>query len=478
MTKTRITLVTVMLWLLANAATVLAQVPTAEEAFNQLLAGGDPANPVTEITGDGTVQADTELITVGTLGGNDNAYMLFSDNNTGDVYLTFRGDDSETINAWSEMTNGAFTTREETVLFVFKTTVIDQQSWTVSSASPAPMSTGSASGNIAGFIFDQAWEQQWGETAPVLDTWGGGPYGVFLGSASGSTYTGDPGNLSDPTEWTIVRIPRREPVPPNQPLPPGVPPHDSWMNNLQTPQPLPTFFPTPRPTPGPTNTPFVPPTPAPPPTRPPEPPPANCPPMDISQGDAKLTLSDAPGHPVVIGQDKTKRGVDLCVTVSNPPVIKTYWTWESECLREVWDEGEPGVEGDEEKVCVEERWYCDEHQEVYPDPIVMDTVNMGMTLSGDSIAWIEGELARRYPGARVINGSFNRLAPPGGWNAGLRADGTFTLGGCKRRIPVEDPGTWWDSFSATTTGTPYTRPRGLWKRLITRVWLLDTTLIE
>jgi hypothetical protein len=104
-----------------------------------------------------------------------------------------------------------------------------------------------------------------------------------------------------------------------------------------------------------------------------------------------------------------------------------------------------------------EQWGCVPYQETYADPVDVGTLQVQAILTAASRAWITGELARKYPGARARHPTWEIL-PEEGWVAHQRtgADQASVLDAVVRHIPFEDPGVYELLATARTTGTPYT----------------------
>lgn len=203
---------------------------------------------------------------------------------------------------------------------------------------------------------------------------------------------------------------------------------------------------------------------------------------EISQLDPTYSAGKlAPPFPVVVGQDETRRGVDVQVGVTSYPVYVTYtyehvesgpatcqwigpgqgggcgagWAgpvawqdgWQS------WMASDPdwGVRSAEVRDC---RRYTD----VFLDRI--GALNVRATLSEASAAWIRGELASKYPGARVYQALWPLYPgrPPA--SGGFSAD-RMSFSATYLRLPLADPGEYLLAIDGRTLGTPYTEPRTL-----------------
>lgn len=202
------------------------------------------------------------------------------------------------------------------------------------------------------------------------------------------------------------------------------------------------------------------PTPTPPPTPTPTPaPPPGCDADYITLLPPSAGMVTEPDRPVVVGQDKEKRGVDMHVTAHAGKAEHHEEWWEKVC-------DEPGC------IIPEEPWHwaCVDHTtESYVDHVCYVGVNL--RLGDDSVAWIKGELAGRYPGAKVL-GEYPE---------------TFILydedEGC---IPAfhdsifgyqtQDPGEYGGRIVVQTEGTPLSVPQRIDPEFDFRVWMREATI--
>lgn len=204
--------------------------------------------------------------------------------------------------------------------------------------------------------------------------------------------------------------------------------------------------------------------------------PPQCPPPSVAFGDI-IVGTDAPSgeggklapdYPIVVGQDKERRGVDVTANVTVPPVIYTYFIpiprSEVVCVRAPQRDGGncgAGVTnvserwGNPEWKAIERITYdCRKRVEVYTDYLAY--VNISLVLSGPARAYIEGKLESVYPGAHVYQPIFNLdFSGPGREIGGQRV----FWEGIWEEIPIRDPGTWIVVISGATTGTEVSAPR-------------------
>jgi len=181
--------------------------------------------------------------------------------------------------------------------------------------------------------------------------------------------------------------------------------------------------------------------------------------LRVSQQPPTINASKlAPEYPVVVGQDPTRRGVDLSASVVIHPVIVKYDVakYEHECqyvggtVTDSACQNDPGWKS--------KRIFagCETKTEIYPDQIDFATIEAN--LSPESIAWITGELAAKYPGAHVYQAHWSLWPGRAPSQGGVSADET-SLNVTYLSIPFSDPGRYAILIQGTTTGTPYTAPR-------------------
>ena len=171
-------------------------------------------------------------------------------------------------------------------------------------------------------------------------------------------------------------------------------------------------------------------------------------------GKLQVTARYEPSHPVVAGQDREKAGVVIYVHVVAPPILHRFGV----------------LKGGK----------CRAAREYLPDPVESVAV-VRMALSPESIAWIEGELAQRYPGARVKKAELEPLACPVYARRPTPGGGEEAWAACRYegdRAPL-DPGYWHARVEVQTGGHP-PQVAGASARVEVEipVYLLDSTIIR
>jgi hypothetical protein len=181
----------------------------------------------------------------------------------------------------------------------------------------------------------------------------------------------------------------------------------------------------------------------------------------------------APNNPLVVGQDtENRRGADIQVRVTVPPVIFTWYEpiYEERDVCRSASSGETancntgagsvindGV-SDTEMVFKE----CRTHVEHLPDAVA--SLQATAALDGASQDWITGRLGQTHYEAFVHQANFTLIPGIGSWTGGCDGGGTCTATGQALRVPFADPGTFNLRMDVVTTGThfrgvPITRPR-------------------
>jgi len=183
----------------------------------------------------------------------------------------------------------------------------------------------------------------------------------------------------------------------------------------------------------------------------------------------------APPHPIVVGQDPQRRGVDIQVQVLVPLISYHYFETvrheELLCLSGPANPDHPGCPGPASKYTNGASWTpsaifnnkyyeqvhvyfeCIEHTRSYTDAISAVTIDLSLTEA--SRVWILTNLEQAYPGAYLKHPSFSFSYPGPGSLAGGGVTWTQIASG----IPIADPGWWAVTVSVLTTGTPVSSPR-------------------
>ena len=206
----------------------------------------------------------------------------------------------------------------------------------------------------------------------------------------------------------------------------------------------------------------------------PPPPPRLCPDSSISIQQPTASIKKiAPNNPLVVGQDtKERRGADIQVLITIPPVIFTWYEpiYEEEdicrdasagetsnCRKNSNSVANDGV-SDTELVFKE----CRQHVEHLPDAVA--SLQATANLSAASKAWITGQLGQTHYGAHVYRESFTLIPGFANWSGSCNAGGTCTATGTALQVPFADPGTFNLKLRATSRGTSFrgktiTQPR-------------------
>jgi hypothetical protein len=195
----------------------------------------------------------------------------------------------------------------------------------------------------------------------------------------------------------------------------------------------------------------------------PPPPPRLCPDTSISVQQPTATIQKiAPNNPLVVGQDtQDRRGADIQVSITVPPVIFTWY----EAIYEDQETCTTPLNGGT-PTCTTESVFkeCRQHVEHLPDAVA--SVQATASLSGDSKAWIQSQLGQTHYGAFIHQESFTLIPGYGNWSGGCDGGGTCRATGTALRVPFADPGTFELRMRGMTRGTsfmgmPITQPRNL-----------------
>lgn len=157
-----------------------------------------------------------------------------------------------------------------------------------------------------------------------------------------------------------------------------------------------------------------------------------------------------PANPLVIGQDPDKkRGADISVSVSVPPVI---FTWYEPIYKEKED---CGYNANGVYVCKIKRVFkeCRKHVENLPDPVA--SLQATASLDSASRAWITGQLGQTHYGAYIHKPTLSLVPGLAGWNGGCSGGGSCSASAHINRAPFADPGTFNLSLQGMTSGTSF-----------------------
>jgi hypothetical protein len=183
----------------------------------------------------------------------------------------------------------------------------------------------------------------------------------------------------------------------------------------------------------------------------------------------------APLHPVVVGQDPQRRGVDVQAQVLVPLITYHYFEAvrheEYICMSGPANPANAGCPGPASRYTNGAAWTwqaignqknyeqvhvyfeCLEHTRVYTDHVAAVTISLSLTEA--SRQWILTNLEQAYPGAHLLHPSFSFSYPGPGSLAGSGVTWTQVVS----NIPVADPGWWAVTVSVLTTGTPVSGAR-------------------
>jgi hypothetical protein len=208
----------------------------------------------------------------------------------------------------------------------------------------------------------------------------------------------------------------------------------------------------------------------------PLPPPSQCPGSSVAiQQPTTLIQKTAPNYPLVVGQDpQEKRGADIQVSITVPPVLFTWYEAlyddddvcrdvhsgeTANCKKSSRSAVNDGV-SDHRRVFIG----CQQHVEHLPDAV--STLRATAKLSADSKAWIVSNLGQSHYGATVHQEQFNLVPGLSLWSGSCDGGGTCRATATITRVPFADPGTFQLELHATTKGAsflgiPITQPRTL-----------------
>jgi hypothetical protein len=191
--------------------------------------------------------------------------------------------------------------------------------------------------------------------------------------------------------------------------------------------------------------------------------PIQCPAATLSQGSPSLSILKAePAKPLVIGQDPEKRGADVNISVTIPPVIHT-WYQRVEIREELCRNASAAqtanctTAGGQRGIRVEEvvGYECIQHVDRYEEQVANLTAQA--SLDAASRVWITTGLAGKWYEAKLKRPNIGLI--PGIGKYQTSCSGACTATALIERIPFADPGTYNLALDVKTAGTPLTRPR-------------------
>jgi len=225
----------------------------------------------------------------------------------------------------------------------------------------------------------------------------------------------------------------------------------------------------------------------------PPPPQRECPDPSVTMQQPVLIIQKiAPNNPLVIGQDfENRRGADIQVAVTIPPVIFTWYEpiYEERDICRAAKAGETpncntrtgsnvndGV-SDTERVFMG----CRTHVEHLPDAVA--SLQATAALDAASQDWIRSQLGQSHYGAYIHQANFALIPGLGSWTGGCDGGGTCMATGQALRVPFADPGTFNLRLDVVTTGTrfrgiPITQPRRVGIDETMQVYLTLPALVQ
>ena len=160
-----------------------------------------------------------------------------------------------------------------------------------------------------------------------------------------------------------------------------------------------------------------------------------------------VQMAFQPNYPVVVGQDPTQRGVDADVALTVGPCT-IIWHYK---VKEEY-------EFCPTKNNCELRWRWKEWDETCQESYALRQVKIDSTLNPASVAYINGPLAQKYPGARIYQGELVLFPSPLAHvvNYTVGKPTTWEMRGLK--YPHADPGFWDVTTTIVTENSGHCAP--------------------
>jgi hypothetical protein len=204
------------------------------------------------------------------------------------------------------------------------------------------------------------------------------------------------------------------------------------------------------------------------------PPPSTCQAPEVLPGSISATSALlAPKNPVVVGQDPSRRGLDLFFTLTIAPTTYHFWKWEVVSTQKLCNLDGVTLENCPAANIVDHDNYdCIMHTQQYCESANLATASMNLTPT--SRDWIQNDLGAIYPGAYIHHPNWSFTGNKGGCS-GV----TFIWRLTQTHIQAEDPGYYSLSVSGRTNGTPVSPPRSFAVPAgQVGVYLIQTTIIK
>ncbi|MBI5031915.1 MAG: hypothetical protein HZB51_15400 [Chloroflexi bacterium] len=205
--------------------------------------------------------------------------------------------------------------------------------------------------------------------------------------------------------------------------------------------------------PAPTATPIVTPTPIPQPLCPPDP--------ENYGGTVTRTRVDPPGvvintqpaNPIVVGQDPTKRGVDLNAVITvNACTLDWHYRVQEDY---VWC-GKASCDCTKDNCEIRQRWK--EWDQTCTEPYPIAGVTIRGDLAADSVTYINGPMQSKYPGVKVQQGTLTFFPNSLARVISYIVDNPTTWSMQGLKYPLQDPGTWDVTVNIATQATTHCGP--------------------
>ena len=203
-------------------------------------------------------------------------------------------------------------------------------------------------------------------------------------------------------------------------------------------------------------------------------PPRGCPNSQVTTQAIEATITlIAPEYPLVIGQDPEKRGADIHIAVTVPPITYTYYE-RVPIFQEVCSTDPVTKEYTCKNVITD--WRCEKRVRILPDPIQLLTATADLTQ--ESHSWIESNLADSWYDAKVKQPTHNLIPGMVPINTFCTNRNFCYVNQLVEKIPFVDPGNYALGLNVVTTGTAVSFPREVSVEGVGKIWVTLTTLKE
>ena len=166
-----------------------------------------------------------------------------------------------------------------------------------------------------------------------------------------------------------------------------------------------------------------------------------------------VLVNSAPPNPIVVGQDATKRGVDLNTAIN---VDACTINWHYRVMEDYIYCGKASCDCTKDNCELRQRPV--EWDQTCTEPYPIAGVSIRGDLSTDSVNYINGAMQQIYPGAKVKQGTITFFPNVLAHVYSYIVDNTTTWAMQGNKYPLQDPGAWDVTVNVATQATTHCGP--------------------